>query len=67
MKIKLEARGLWGAIEPGNTKFQVDRMVLDAMCSAVPLEMITVLATKDSAMGAWESIKTIRIGDERIH
>jgi hypothetical protein len=24
MKIKLEARGLWGAIEPGDAKFQVD-------------------------------------------
>jgi hypothetical protein len=66
MKIKLEAHGLWGVIEPGDAKFQVDRMALDAICSAVPPEMIAVLATKDSAMEAWESIKTMRIGDERI-
>jgi hypothetical protein len=80
MKIKLEARGLWSAIEPGDGEFQVDRMALDAICSvvppemitvlatkdSVPPEMITVLATKDSAMEAWESIKTMRIGDEHI-
>jgi hypothetical protein len=41
-------------------------MALDAICSAVPPEMIAVLATKDSAMEAWESIKTMCIGDERI-
>jgi hypothetical protein len=66
MKIKLEARDLWSAIESGDGEFQVDRMALDAICSVVPPEMITVLATKDSAMEAWESIKTMRIGDEHI-
>jgi hypothetical protein len=41
-------------------------MALDAICSTVPAEMITALATKDSVSEAWESIKTMRIGDERI-
>jgi hypothetical protein len=43
MKIKLEARGLWGAVDPGDAEFQVDRMALDAICSTVPLEMVTTL------------------------
>jgi transposase InsO family protein len=66
MRIKLEARGLWGAVDPGGADFQVDRMALDAICSAVPPEMITALATKESASEAWESIRTMRVGDERI-
>jgi hypothetical protein len=66
MRIKMEARGLWGAIDPGDADFQVDLMALDAICSVVPPEMITVLATKDSALEAWESIKVMRIGDDHI-
>jgi hypothetical protein len=41
-------------------------MALDAICNAVPPEMVTALAIKDSTMEAWESIKTMRIGDDRI-
>jgi hypothetical protein len=42
------------------------RLALDAICSVVPSEMITALATKDSVSEAWESIKMMRIGDDRI-
>jgi hypothetical protein len=66
MKIKMEARELWGAVNPGSAEFQVDRMALDAICSVVPPEMITTLATKETALEAWESIKTMQIGDDRI-
>jgi hypothetical protein len=45
MKIKLEARLLWAMVNPGNVDFQVDRMALDAICSAVPPEMISTLVT----------------------
>jgi hypothetical protein len=38
MRIKMEARGLWAAIDPGSVEFQVDRMALDVICSAVPPE-----------------------------
>jgi hypothetical protein len=40
MKIKLEARSLWGAVNKGDVEFQVDNMAMDAICSAVPAEMI---------------------------
>jgi hypothetical protein len=36
MRIKLEVRGLWGAVDPGGADFQVDRMALDAIYSVVP-------------------------------
>jgi uncharacterized membrane protein YgcG len=41
-------------------------MALDAICNAVPPEMVTALAIKNSTMEAWESIKTMHIGDDRI-
>jgi hypothetical protein len=66
MRIKLEARGLWAAVELGDVEFQVDRMALDAICSAVPQEMVTMLATKQMTMEARESLKMMHIGDERV-
>jgi hypothetical protein len=36
MKIKLHARNLWEAIEPGDVTLQEDRIALDAITSAVP-------------------------------
>jgi hypothetical protein len=41
MKIKLEARLLWTAVDLGDVDFQVDCMALDAICSAVPPELTT--------------------------
>jgi hypothetical protein len=66
MRIKLEARDLWAVVDPGGTEFQVDQIALDAICTMVPTEMITMLVTKDTAMEAWESFKTMRIGDDRV-
>jgi hypothetical protein len=66
MKIKLEARLLWAVVDPDDVDFQVNRMALDAICSTVPPEMISTLATKPSAKEAWGSIKTMRIGVDRV-
>lgn len=66
MKIKMQARNLWEAVDPGDVEVQLDRMALDAICSAVPTEMISTLATKATVREAWECVKTMRIGDERI-
>lgn len=37
-------------------------MALDAICSAVPVEMISTLATKETTKAAWDCIKTMRVG-----
>jgi hypothetical protein len=66
MKIKLEALLLWAAVDPGDVDFQVDRMALDAICSAVPPEMISTLTTKSSVREAWESVKIMMIGRDRV-
>ncbi|CAN6173886.1 unnamed protein product [Urochloa humidicola] len=62
MKLKLQAHDLWDVIEFGDGDFRDDRTVLDAICRAVPSEMIPALAVKDTAT---EAIKTLRLGDER--
>jgi hypothetical protein len=62
MKIKLQARNLWCAVEStGDVDMQLDRMALDAICNAIPPEMISTIAVKASAKEAWESIKVMRI------
>jgi hypothetical protein len=57
MKIKLETLLLWVTVVSDDVDFQVDRMALDAICSAVTPEMISTLATKPSAKEAWKSIR----------
>jgi hypothetical protein len=66
MKLKLESRYLWEAIEDEDVDYHDDRSALEAICSGVPQEMVPTLATKPSAKQAWEAIRTMRIGDDRV-
>jgi hypothetical protein len=66
MKIKLQARNLWEAIEPGDVTLQEDRMALDAITSAVPQEMLVSLAVKATAAEAWEAVRSLQIGSEAV-
>lgn len=66
MKVKLKARTLWWAIDVGNVELQEDMMALDTLCFAMPPEMATAMADKDTAKQAWGTIATMRIGDECV-
>jgi hypothetical protein len=66
MKIKLQARNLWEAIEPGDVTLQEDRMALDVITSAVPQEMLASLAVKATVAEAWEAVRSLRIGSEAV-
>lgn len=66
MKLKLEARCLWDIVENGAAEWHEDRTALEAICSGVPAEMHPTLANKESAKAAWEAIRTMRIGDDRV-
>jgi hypothetical protein len=46
--------------------YREDRNTLAALLRAMPPEMQAGLARKDSAYDAWEAIKTIRVGIERV-
>jgi hypothetical protein len=66
MMVKLKARGLWSAVDPGGGDDHENMMALDVLSSAVPLEMVAAVASKTSAKAAWDTIKTMRVGDERV-
>jgi hypothetical protein len=66
MKIKLQARNLWEAIEPEDVTLQEDRMALDVITSAVSYEMLASLAVKATAAEAWEAVRSLRIGSEAV-
>ncbi|CAN6248051.1 unnamed protein product [Urochloa humidicola] len=66
MKIKLQTRALWDAVDLRDAEYHDDRTALEAICSAVPQEMVPTLATKASAKEAWDAIKSMRVGDDRV-
>ena len=55
MKVKMQARQLWDAIEYGDLPYHDDRRVLAAIIVGVPPEMGAPLADKASAKEAWYS------------
>jgi hypothetical protein len=59
-------RHLWDAVEYDDMEYDDDRSALDAICSGVPAEMIPVLVAKATAKEAWEAIKMLRIGNDRM-
>ncbi|CAO2149527.1 unnamed protein product [Urochloa humidicola] len=66
MKVKMKTRNLWEAIEPGDVSPQEDYMALDAITSAVPLEMVASLAAKATALEAWNAVKDRRVGSDQV-
>ena len=61
MKLKLQARHLWEAIEVGDVEFHDDHTALEAISSAVPPKKVPTLATKPTAKAARDAICTMRM------
>jgi hypothetical protein len=66
MKVKLKARALWSVIENGGADQPEEMMALDALCGAVPSEMVPMITKKETAKEAWDVIATMRVGDDRM-
>jgi hypothetical protein len=66
MKVKLKARALWSVIENGGADQQEEMMTLDALCGAVPPEMVPTIAKNETAKQAWNAITTMRVGDDCV-
>lgn len=64
--VNLQAQGLWEAVDPGTDDFRADRTALATILRAVLQDMLTSLAQKETACEAWEAIRTIRVGVERV-
>jgi hypothetical protein len=66
MRVQLQVHGLWEAVNEGDCDEHDDRAALSALLRAVPPELVRVLAAKDNAKAAWDTIKTLRVGAERV-
>uniref|UniRef100_A0ACD5X227 Uncharacterized protein n=1 Tax=Avena sativa TaxID=4498 RepID=A0ACD5X227_AVESA len=66
MRVILQGRGWWKAVETGEAEFTDDRLALEAILRAVPPEMHGTLAVKTTAKEAWDTLKTLRLGAERV-
>jgi len=69
MQVNMEAAGIWYAIEPYDgeeVEYRDDRLALAAILRSVPTEMLPTLHGKRTARAAWEAVRTIRVGVERV-
>lgn len=69
MRVNMQARGLWHTVEPEQgdiIEYREDRLALSAILRAVPGEMLGSLARKHTARSAWEAVKTVRVGVQRV-
>jgi hypothetical protein len=57
---------LWDIINTEEGEYHDDRAVLEAILRAVPPEMIPKLTVNKMAKGACDTIRTSRVGTERI-
>jgi len=66
VQCNLEAMYLWDAVETDKVERRRDRLALGAMIRGMPPEMHSMLLNKKSAKEAWEAIKSMRLGAERV-
>ena len=68
MQCNYEAMEIWDAIEPGGAgvKCAQDRQAMSALPRFVPKEMWQTLGGKKTIKEAWEAVKTMRLGSERV-
>ena len=67
IQCNLEGLNLWDAIEKGEkAERRQDRLALGSMLRGVPTEMHSMLLNKKTAKEAWEAIKTMLLGADRV-
>lgn len=70
MKVYMQAQGVWIAVEPTDPKATIeektDKVALAMIYQGIPEEVLLSIAEKKSASEAWEAIKTMCLGAERV-
>ena len=66
MKLKLQARSLWETVQVGAIDYIDDRNALEAITLGVPEEMHGSIARKAIAKEAWDSLKKMHLGVDRV-
>ena len=69
MKVYMQAQGVWDAIEPAAgaaMEVQKDKMALAAIYQGIPEETLLLIAEKKTVVAAWETLKTMHLGTDRV-
>ena len=66
VQCNLEGMYLWDVIESDQAERRRDRLALATLIRGVPPEMHSLLLAKKSAKEAWEAIKMMHLGAERV-
>lgn len=66
MQVSMEALEQWDAVEAVSKDRGKDRRALATIIRAVPREMKAGLAVKKSAKEAWDAVKKMHAGDDRV-
>ncbi|GJZ80177.1 zinc finger, CCHC-type containing protein [Tanacetum coccineum] len=70
MRVFMQAQGVWEAVEPrtANTVVEVkkDKMALAAIYQGIPEDLLLSLSEKKLAKEAWEALKTMFMGADRV-
>jgi hypothetical protein len=66
MRVQLQGAGLWEAVEFDTAPERQERLAFGAILRSVPPEMVPSLAAKDNAKLAWDTIKVMRVGVDRV-
>lgn len=66
MKIILKPMGVWSAITGEDVDEAKDQGAMAAISQSVPDDVMMSIVEYESAKEAWEAIRTMRIGDERV-
>jgi hypothetical protein len=69
MKALMRGEKIWDAVEPKDDKTvdeTMDQRALSVIYQGIPEDMLPLIAEKETSAEAWETIKTNRLGDDRI-
>jgi len=68
MKCNFEILEVWEAIEPGGetVKRSQDRQAMGGLLRSIPQEMWQMFGAKKNVKEAWEAVKSMRVGAERV-
>ena len=73
MECAMESHGLWDIVDPGGDEFKKggaqrrrDRQAASAIYSAMPMDLMQHLISKETAKEVWETIKTLQLGHARV-
>jgi len=68
MQCNYEAMEIWDVIDPGGAgvKRAQDRQAMSALLRSVPKEMWQTLGGKKTVKEAWEAVRTMRVGADRV-